>query len=154
MGWWRGSERRAHPFLSPVNDGKEKADKKTVQTACLTSPWGILPLDRGGTSEDRGVALCPQPSSIRSLRKRREKKPNAPLASSLGTEVFSRTEEGKESGGTEPPAGCRPYSQSQTPKLKMRRGPRGGFQRQQQGTLATNETHGPRNTVARAGVRV
>ena len=62
MRWWRGSERKAHLFLGPVNDGKEKGDKRRRQ-------W-ILPLDRGGTPECRGMSLCPSPSIIQSPRKR------------------------------------------------------------------------------------
>jgi hypothetical protein len=62
MGWWRGSERRAHPFLSPVNDGKEKGDRKAVQGFAA---WGILPLDRAGTSEERDVHV---PTALQHLK--------------------------------------------------------------------------------------
>lgn len=41
MGWWRGSERRAHCFLSPVNDGKEKAGKKAVQPLAACSDFSL-----------------------------------------------------------------------------------------------------------------
>lgn len=57
---WDGGGMKEEPtrFLSPVDDGK-KAGKKAVQplAACSCSPWGILPLDRAGTSPERDVPV-------------------------------------------------------------------------------------------------
>ena len=75
MGWWRGSERRAHPFLSPVNDGKEIGGKKAVQGFAA---WGILPLDRAGTSEERDVHV---PTALQHLKPETENGEEAQLPS-------------------------------------------------------------------------
>lgn len=141
-GWDGGGGVKEEPTLSWVQLMMAKRKETGRQCRGLLLGGFYLLIEQAPLR--RGMSMCPQPSSIWSLRQRTEKKPSSPLWSSLGTEVFSRTEEGKESGGTEPP-GFRPYSQREAPKLKMRRWPRGGFQRQQQGTLATNEIHGPQD---------